>query len=153
MLALAAPIALAADPADCTRIAGDMERLACYDAAFGRERTPAADEYAAVDFRELWVNFRGHVGKKIRVEGEIADVADPGFATFAKRLPAANTIRVRITELPQETRARIEESCRRSCKVIVKGVASARRQNHLIADEILFENDARLQERDGRRAR
>lgn len=152
MLALAAHIALAADPADCTRIADDAARLACYDAAFGRGKTPAVDEYVPVEFRELWVNFRGHVGKKIRVDGEIADVADPGFATFAQRLPAANTIRVRITGLPEDTRVRIAQSCRRSCKVTVKGIPSASRQNHIVADEIVFENNVGAQERNGRRA-
>lgn len=151
MLALATQLASAAEPAECARIAEDAARLACYDTAFGRGKTPPVDEYLPVDFHELWVNFRGHVGKKIRVDGEIADVADPDFATFAQRLPAANTIRVQVTQLPEEMRVRIAQSCRRSCRVTVKGVPSARRQNHIVADEIVFENDTRPQERDARR--
>lgn len=140
--ACAAHAAGAADPADCIRIVDNAARLACYDEAFNREEIESSDDpYTPVDFRELWVNFRGHVGKKIQVEGEISNLAEPDFVTFATRLPAANTIRVQIAQLPQQVRARISESCRRSCKVIVKGVASARGQNQIVADDIEFRTE------------
>lgn len=148
-LACAAQAAGAADPAACRRIDDDAARLACYDEAFksGGQTDAAPEQYGAVDFDKLWVNFSGHRGKKIEVEGEISNLAEPGVVSLGKRLPGTRTIRVRTDQLPRELRLRILETCNRACEVIVKGVVSASGQNHILADDVVFKKEMTPQER------
>ncbi|KON81307.1 hypothetical protein PA01_06535 [Azoarcus sp. PA01] len=147
-LACVAQAAGAADPAECRHIDEDAARLACYDEAFRSAPTEVgAEQYTAVDFRELWVNLSGHRGKKVEVEGEISTLAEPGLVSLGKRLPSANTIQVKTDQLDRALRLRILEACNRSCAVIVKGVVSTRGQNHILADDIVFKKALTPQER------
>jgi len=141
-LACMAQAAGAADPGSCRRIDDAAARLACYDEAFQRGQTePAPEPYTAIDFDKLWVNFSGHRGKKVEVEGEISNLAEPGFVSLGKRLPGTRTIRVKTDQLPRELRLRILETCSRACEVIVKGVVSARGENHILADDVVFKKE------------
>jgi hypothetical protein len=147
-LACLAPVAGAADPAQCRRIDDDAARLACYDEAFKRGQTePVAEQFTPVDFDKLWINFSGHKGKKVEVEGEISNLADAGFVSFGKQLPGTRTILVDIKELPREVRLRILRTCNRSCAVIVKGAVSAQGENHVVADDVVFKKELTPEER------